>query len=81
MVKKVHNVNEPCDRIITTAECITNEMLANSWQETNYHSDVCCATNYAHIEIKNENVISYSKTEKCWDLLERVELLKKQKQI
>jgi hypothetical protein len=29
----------------------TNEILANTWQETECHLDVCHATNGAHIEI------------------------------
>jgi len=35
---------------IGAAECITSDMLANTWQETDRHLDVCCATNGAHIE-------------------------------
>jgi hypothetical protein len=33
-------VNELHDRIITAAEHITDEMLANTWQETEYFLDV-----------------------------------------
>jgi len=36
---------------IRAAECITSEMIANTWQETEYHLDVCHATSGAHIEI------------------------------
>jgi len=37
--------------IVRAAECITNEMLASTCPETEYHLDVCRATNGAHIEI------------------------------
>jgi len=44
-------MNELCDKIIKAAKFITNEMLANAWQETEYHLHAC-HTNYgAHIEI------------------------------
>jgi hypothetical protein len=46
--EKVQNVNELHERIIRTAECITNGML-NTWQEAEYHLDVWHATNGAHI--------------------------------
>jgi hypothetical protein len=35
----------------SAAECVTNEILANTWRETEYHLDVCRAANSAHIEI------------------------------
>jgi hypothetical protein len=35
--------------IVRAAEHFTNEMLANSLQETEYHLDVCCATDGALI--------------------------------
>jgi hypothetical protein len=44
-------VNELHGRIVRAAECVTNGMLANSWPETEYHLDVCRATNGAHIEM------------------------------
>jgi hypothetical protein len=34
-----------------TAECITNEMLASTCLETEYHLGVCCAVNGAYIKI------------------------------
>jgi hypothetical protein len=49
--EKVKNVNELHDRIIRGPECVTSEVVANTWQETEYHLDVCCATNGAHIHI------------------------------
>jgi hypothetical protein len=36
--EKVQNVNELHDKIIRTAECITNDMLANTWQENELSS-------------------------------------------
>jgi hypothetical protein len=33
--EKVQNINELYDRLIRAAECITNKMLANTWQEVN----------------------------------------------
>jgi len=32
------------DRIVRAAECVTNEILAITWRETEYHLDVCHAT-------------------------------------
>jgi hypothetical protein len=49
--KKMQNANESRDRIVTTAQCVTNEMLASTWRENKYCPDACRATNYAHIEI------------------------------
>jgi hypothetical protein len=49
--EKVQNLKELRDRTIRTAECVTNEMLANTSPETEYRLYVCCATNGAHIEI------------------------------
>jgi len=45
------NVNELRDRISRAAECVTNEMFASTWRETEYRLDVCRATNGGHIEI------------------------------
>jgi len=44
-------MNELRDRIVITAKCVTNVILACTWLETEYHLDVCCATNGAHIDI------------------------------
>jgi hypothetical protein len=44
-------MSELCDRIIRVAQCITNEILVNNWQETEYCLHMCCATNDAIIEI------------------------------
>jgi hypothetical protein len=33
--EEVQNVNELRGRIVRTADCITNEMLANTWQKLN----------------------------------------------
>jgi hypothetical protein len=44
-------VSELCDKIVRVAEYVTNEMLANTWHETEYCFDVCRATNGVHIEI------------------------------
>jgi hypothetical protein len=49
-VKKVQNVNELRGRIVTVAECVTNEMLAITWRETKCRVDMCRATNGAHTE-------------------------------
>jgi hypothetical protein len=38
-------------RIVRDAVCVTNEMLVNTWQETENHLDVRFATNSIHIEI------------------------------
>jgi len=38
-------------RIITAAECLTNEMLVSTWRETEYRLDVYCATLGAHSDI------------------------------
>jgi hypothetical protein len=48
--KKVQNVNELRDRTVRAAECVTNEMLVSTWQETEHCLDVCRATDGAHIE-------------------------------
>jgi len=40
-----------CVTVIRATVCVTNEMLANTWQETEYHLNVCCVTNGAHTEI------------------------------
>jgi len=49
--EKMQNVNELHYRIIRAAECVTNEMLTSTWQETEYDLDVCHATNSAHSEL------------------------------
>jgi hypothetical protein len=49
--EKVQNVNELRDRIVRAAECVTNEVLASKWRQTEYRLDVCRATNGAHIEL------------------------------
>jgi hypothetical protein len=38
-------------RIIETVELITPHMLINTWQELEYHLDICQATTDAHIEV------------------------------
>jgi hypothetical protein len=43
----MQNVNEFHDRIIIVVDCVINEMLANTWQRTEYCPDVCHATNGA----------------------------------
>jgi len=40
-------VNELRDRIVRAAECVTNEILANTWRGIEYRPDVCCDTNGA----------------------------------
>jgi hypothetical protein len=37
-------VNELRDRTVRAAECVTNEMLTNSWQDTVYLLGVCRTT-------------------------------------
>jgi hypothetical protein len=49
--EKVKNANELCGIIITAAEYITNDKLANTWQETEYCLAACCATTGTHTEI------------------------------
>jgi predicted DNA-binding ribbon-helix-helix protein len=49
--EKLQTVNELCDRIVSAAECVTNEVLASTCPETEYRLYVCRATNSAHIEI------------------------------
>jgi hypothetical protein len=39
---KVQNGNHMHDRIVRATQHITNEMLANTWQETDYHLDISC---------------------------------------
>jgi hypothetical protein len=50
-IVKLQNVNELRDRIVRTAESLTNEMLANTWREAKQRLDVCRATNGTHIEV------------------------------
>ena len=38
-------------RIIEEVELITPHMLINTWQELEYHLDICRATTGAHIEV------------------------------
>jgi hypothetical protein len=38
----VQNVNELRDRLVRAEECVTNEMLANTWRETEHRLDVSC---------------------------------------
>jgi hypothetical protein len=40
--EKGENVNEMRDRIVRAAECVTNEMLASTWRETENLLDVSC---------------------------------------
>jgi hypothetical protein len=49
--EKAPNVNELRNITVIAAECLTNEMLARTWRETEYRLDVCLATSGAHIEI------------------------------
>jgi len=48
--EKVQNGNELRGRIVRTAQCVTIKMLSNTWRETEYCTDMCHATNGAHIE-------------------------------
>jgi hypothetical protein len=47
----VKSVTQLHDRISRSAQCVTNEMLANTCPETEYRLDTCRATDGAHIEI------------------------------
>jgi hypothetical protein len=38
-------------RIIEAVELLTLHMLINTWQELEYHLDICRATTCAHIEV------------------------------
>jgi len=49
----VQNVNEFRDRTVKVAECFTNEMLASTCSETEYHFGMCRATNGVHEHIRN----------------------------
>jgi hypothetical protein len=49
--EKVQNVYELRDTIVRTTDSVTNEMLVQTWTETQYHLDVCNATNGAHTDI------------------------------
>jgi hypothetical protein len=39
--EKSAKLNEFRDKIIRAAECITNEMLANTWRDIEYRLDIC----------------------------------------
>jgi hypothetical protein len=38
-------------RIIEAVKLITSHMLINTWQELEYHLDICRATTGAHTEV------------------------------
>jgi hypothetical protein len=48
--EKVQNVNGLRDGNVRAADSVTNEMLANTWRETEYRLDVCRDANGAHTE-------------------------------
>jgi hypothetical protein len=49
--EKEQNINMLRDRIFRAAECVSNEMLASTWLETEYHLHICRATNDGHVEL------------------------------
>jgi hypothetical protein len=49
--RKVQDVADLRQRIIAAVELITPHMLINTWQELEYHLDICRATAGAHIEV------------------------------
>jgi hypothetical protein len=57
----MQTVNKLSDRIIRAA---TNQMLANTWQETEYCLDMCCATNSPHVDI----YLAHKKLYEVWCL-------------
>jgi hypothetical protein len=38
--EKMQNMKDLHDRIVRAAECVTNEMLASTWRETEYRLEV-----------------------------------------
>jgi hypothetical protein len=47
----VENGNELYERVLRVLKCVINKMLSNTWQETEYHLQACCAVNDAHIGV------------------------------
>lgn len=42
-------MNEQCEWIVTAAECVSSEILVDTWQEIEYRFVVCPAITGAHI--------------------------------
>ena len=49
--RKVRDLADLRQRIIEAVELITHHMLINTWQELEYHLDICRATTGGHIEV------------------------------
>jgi hypothetical protein len=48
---RIHNIQHSKQRIREAAASVTPDVLGRVWQEMEYRSDVCRATNGAHIEL------------------------------
>jgi hypothetical protein len=48
--EKIRNLQHLWDRITTAIATVTPDIIKRTWQEIEYHLDVCRATNGAHIE-------------------------------
>ena len=49
--RKVPDLADLIQRTIEAVELVTPHMLINTWQELEYHLDICRATTGAHIEL------------------------------
>ena len=49
--RKVRDLADLRQRIIETVELITPHMPINTWEEPEYHLDICRATTSVHIEV------------------------------
>ena len=49
--RKIRDLTDLRQRIIEAVELIKPHMLLNTWQELEYHLDICQATTGAHIEV------------------------------
>lgn len=46
--EEIRDINHIRERIVAIVASVTPEMLASTWEELDYHLDVCRATNGAH---------------------------------
>jgi hypothetical protein len=51
--EKMQNMNKLRDRIVRAAECVTSEMLGNTWRDTECRLDVRRATNEHKNSVKS----------------------------
>jgi hypothetical protein len=49
--EKIRNIQHPQERITSTIETVTRDMIQKTWQEIKFCLDVCRATNGANIEM------------------------------